>query len=83
MRQQVTGPLIRNSYELALAVIRSGRGIGWHMEADVKEDVGSGRLVAVLEDWTRPYEGAHLYHPSRRQVPPALRALIHFLKSRS
>lgn len=80
IRQQVSGPLISNSSELALAVVRSGRGVGWHMERDVEADVRAGRLVPVLEDWTQPYDGAHLYHPSRRQVPPALRALIDFLK---
>lgn len=83
IRQQVTGPLICNSSDLALAVVRSGRGVGWHVEEDVKEDVSSGRLVPVLEDWTQPYDGAHLYHSSRRQIPPALRALIDFLKSQA
>ncbi|MAY62421.1 MAG: LysR family transcriptional regulator [Rhizobiales bacterium] len=81
IRQQVTGPLICNSSDLALAVVRSGRGVGWHMERDVEEDVRAGRLEQVLEDWTQPYDGAHLYHSSRRQVPPPLRALIDFLKA--
>lgn len=80
IRQQVNGPPICNSSELALAVVRSGRGVGWHMERDVEEDVRAGRLEQVLEDWTQPYDGAHLYHSSRRQVPPPLRALIDYLK---
>ena len=32
--------------------------------------------VQVLNDWCPPFPGFHLYHPSRRQSPPALRALI-------
>ena len=80
IRQQVNGPPICNSSELALAVVRSGRGVGWHMERDVEEDVRAGRLEQVLEDWSQPYDGAHLYHSSRRQVPPPLRALIDYLK---
>ncbi|TNC58940.1 LysR family transcriptional regulator, partial [Rubellimicrobium roseum] len=50
------------------------------MEQDVAEDIVAGRLETVLDDWCQPYPGAFLYHPSRRQVPPPLRALIDFLK---
>ncbi|WP_372070927.1 LysR family transcriptional regulator [Tistrella mobilis] len=80
LRQQVTGPLVCNSSDLALAVVRSGRGVGWHMETDVREDLEAGRLEQVLDDWSQPFPGAFLYHPSRRQVPAPLRALIDFLK---
>lgn len=80
IRQQVTGPLVCNSSELALAVVRSGRGVGWHMEQDVREDISAGRLEQVLGDWSPPYPGAFLYHPGRRQTPAPLRALIDFLK---
>lgn len=81
IRQQVSGPLVGNSSELALAVVRAGVGVGWHMEDDVREDIRTGRLEQVLQDWTQPYDGAHLYLPSRRQMPPALRVLIDFLKA--
>ena len=80
LRQQVSGPLVCNSSDLALAVVRAGGGVGWHMEQDVRADIASGRLVQVLADWCQPYPGAVLYHPSRRQVPPPLRALIDFLR---
>lgn len=80
IRQQVTGPLVCNSSDLALAVVRSGRGVGWHMEQDVRADIAAGRLEQALDDWCQPYPGAFLYHPSRRQTPAPLRALIDFLK---
>ncbi|WP_299652435.1 LysR family transcriptional regulator [uncultured Jannaschia sp.] len=80
IRQQVTGPLVCNSADLALAATRAGHGVGWHMERDVRDDVEAGRLEQGLDDWCQPYPGAFLYHPSRRQVPPPLRALINFLK---
>jgi DNA-binding transcriptional LysR family regulator len=39
-----------------------------------------GALVRVLEDWCPPFDGYHLYYPSRRQPSPAfslvLKALI-------
>jgi DNA-binding transcriptional LysR family regulator len=79
-RQRVEGPLICNSADLALALVRQGGCVSLHMEEDVAADLATGRLEAVLEDWTPPFDGVHLYHPSRRQTPPALRALIDFLK---
>ncbi|MEI4470135.1 LysR family transcriptional regulator [Frigidibacter sp. MR17.24] len=80
LRQRVEGRLICNSSDLALALVRSGGCVSLHMEEDVAEDLATGRLEAVLEDWTPPFAGVHLYHPSRRQTPPALRALIDFLR---
>lgn len=80
LRQRVDGPLICNSAELALAVVRSGGGVGLHMEQDVAADIEACRLKQALDDWCQPFPGAFLYHPSRRQVPPALRILIDYLK---
>lgn len=80
LRQRVEGPLICNSSDLALSLVRQGGCVSLHMEEDVAADLRTGRLEAVLEDWTPPFDGVHLYHPSRRQSPPALRALIDFLK---
>ncbi|MBC7280360.1 LysR family transcriptional regulator [Hoeflea sp.] len=80
LRQRVEGPLICNSTDLALALVRQGGCVSLHMEEDVAADLAADRLEAVLEEWTPPFDGVHLYHPSRRQVPPALRALVDFLK---
>ncbi|GAB0113518.1 hypothetical protein AcidC75_10420 [Acidisoma sp. C75] len=43
------------------------------------EDLAAGRLVQVLDGWCRPFPGCHLFYPSR-QVTPALRALIDWLR---
>ncbi|EPX76180.1 LysR substrate-binding domain-containing protein [Salipiger mucosus] len=80
LRQRVEGGLICNSADLALALVRGGESVSLHMEEDVAGDLASGRLAAVLEDWSPAFEGVTLYHPSRRQSPLALRALIDFLK---
>ena len=45
--------------------------------------LASGALQAVLGDWMPPAEHFHLYHPSRRHVPAALRVLIELLKPAS
>ncbi len=47
----------------------------------VRVDLAAGRLVTVLDDWAPPpLEGLFLYYPSRRQIRPALKALVDFLR---
>jgi len=36
----------------------------------------------VLDDWCKPFPGYYLYYPSRRQIPPALAALVDALRYR-
>ncbi|MDB5659976.1 MAG: LysR family transcriptional regulator [Cypionkella sp.] len=81
LRLQVRGPLVCDSSDLALAAVREGCGVGWVMEEDATGAIASGQLEQVLGDWSQPYPGAFLYHPSRRQVPPPLQTLIADLRS--
>jgi DNA-binding transcriptional LysR family regulator len=37
----------------------------------------------VLEDWTPPFAGYHLYYPSRRQLSPAFGVLVNALRHRA
>ena len=53
--------------------------MAYTLESSVEEDLAAGRLVRVLEDWCAPFPGFFLYYPGRRQMRPALRALIDFL----
>jgi DNA-binding transcriptional LysR family regulator len=72
---------VANDGPLAEAAVRAGVGLGYVMEQDVLEDIAAGRLIQVLADWCQPFAGFHLYHPSRRQSPPALKALIAALRA--
>ena len=58
----------------------AGAGLTYIGERAVEEDLTSGRLVAVLEDWTPPYPGLSLYFASRRYIPARLRALIDLIR---
>lgn len=80
IRVRTNGSLVVNEVPLALAAVRAGAGLGYLMEHDVADDIASGRLIQVLDEWCPPFPGYRLYHPSRRQTPPALRALIDTLK---
>jgi DNA-binding transcriptional LysR family regulator len=43
-------------------------------------DIDGGRLKRILDRWCPTFPGYYLYHPSRRQTPPALAALIGALR---
>jgi len=47
----------------------------------VRAGLAAGRLVTVLDDWAPPpLDGMFLYYPSRRQIRPALKALVDFFR---
>ena len=47
----------------------------------VRADLAAGRLVTVLDDSAPPsLDGMFLYYPSRRQIRPALKALVDFFR---
>jgi DNA-binding transcriptional LysR family regulator len=71
--------LISTHMGLAIRAALDGAGIWATIDGYVREALKSGALVSVLEDWCEPFPGPFLYYPSRRQVPPALRAFIDFV----
>lgn len=77
----VNGPLTVNLPDLAVRAAVDGLGIAYAIEANVEPFLRSGQLVRVLEDWSPSFEGLFLYHPSHRQVPAALRALIDMIRA--
>lgn len=79
-RFRPSGQFIANDGPLMAAAVRAGAALGYMMEEEVVEDIADGRLIQVLDAWCVPFPGLHLYHPSRRQQPPALRALIAALR---
>jgi DNA-binding transcriptional LysR family regulator len=73
--------LISTNMVLAMRAALDGVGIWATLDGYVSEALKSGALVSLLEDWCEPFPGPFLYYPSRRQVPPALRAFIDFVAS--
>lgn len=80
---RAAGSLVVDDGGLAEAAVRAGAGLGYLLEDQVAADLASGRLVQVLADWCPRFTGCHLYHPSRRQTPSALKALIETLRAPS
>jgi DNA-binding transcriptional LysR family regulator len=77
----VAGRVIVNSCELALHAAADGIGIAYVIESQAEPLIRSGQLVRVLQDWSPTLPGFYLYHPSRRQMPAALRALIDMMQT--
>jgi len=82
LQVRLNGPLVFNDSDLMRLAAIQGHGLAYLYEDDAAEDIRAGRLVRILEDWCPPMPGYFLYHPSRRQTPPALAALIDALRYR-
>jgi DNA-binding transcriptional LysR family regulator len=77
---RVDGPLVFNSSDLIREAVLAGHGLAYVYEDEVMADIKAGRLKRILETWCPTFQGYYLYHPSRRQTPPALAALIAALR---
>jgi DNA-binding transcriptional LysR family regulator len=75
----VAGPIHVNNTEGVRSAILEGLGIGyvpvWHF---VDGEIESGRLVVVLRDFEAPPQPISAAYPSRRFLPPKVRAAIDF-----
>jgi len=78
----VEGGLTLDEASLARAAALAGLGLTLAMESDVLDDVDSGRLVRVLEDWTPRLSPLSLYYPSRRNPTAAFKAFVDFARQR-
>ncbi|MDP9840086.1 DNA-binding transcriptional LysR family regulator [Neorhizobium huautlense] len=70
-----TGPQIMN-------VALDGYGLCHLPEGMLEPAIRDGRLVRVLEDWTPPWTGYHIYYPSRRQPSAAFAIVLAALRHR-
>ena len=52
------------------------------MEDRAKPLIKAGVAKRVLENWCPPFDGYHLYYPSRRQPTPAFILLVEALRYR-
>ena len=77
----VEGSLIVNDVELALTAVLDGIGVGYLPEPMMASHLSEGRLVVLLEDWSRTLPGVFLYHPSRRQTPMPLQVFLRFVET--
>lgn len=60
------GRMFLDEATIARAAGLDGAGIGYLIEQDVAEDIATGRIVRLLEDWTPARPGFSLSYPNRR-----------------
>jgi DNA-binding transcriptional LysR family regulator len=77
---RVEGPLVVNNADLIRDAALAGHGLAYVYDNEVTADVRAGRLKRILQKWSPTFPGYYLYHPSRRQTPAALAALIAALR---
>lgn len=82
-RVRVDGQLTFNTIYQCRDAALDGFGIAYLMVDLIRAHLEDGRLEAVLEEWSPPFEGYHLFYPSRRQPTPAFAALVDALRYRA
>ncbi|MBN9339711.1 MAG: LysR family transcriptional regulator [Comamonadaceae bacterium] len=77
---RVDGQLVFNTTQPQVDAALAGLGITLLPEDEVMAHVEAGRLVRVRQDWCPPFDGYHLYYPSRRQPSPAFALVVQALR---
>ena len=75
----VRGPMEVNSPLATKAALLSGLGFGMVPDFVVGDELRSGALVSVLEDWLPTDGGIYAVYPHRRYLPARVRALVDYL----
>lgn len=78
---RVEGQVTVNSTPHIVLAALQGLGIAFLPEEEFAPHIEEGRLLRVLEDWCAPFEGYHLYYPSRRQPSPAFSLVLNALRA--
>jgi len=82
-RVRVDGQLTFNTIYQCRDAALDGFGIAYLMVDLIRSHLEDGTLEAVLEEWSPPFEGYHLFYPSRRQPTPAFAAIVEALRYRA
>jgi DNA-binding transcriptional LysR family regulator len=64
-------------------LVLNGAGVGGVSGYLCKPDIKAGRLVRILPDWSLPAIEVNLVFPSSREMAPAVRAFVDFMRSAS
>ncbi len=78
----VASPFSANEATALLKAAMAGGGIAMLPTYLVNPDVGTGALRVVLPEWTVPALTIYALYPSRRNLSPAVRALLDYLVGR-
>jgi DNA-binding transcriptional LysR family regulator len=77
---RVRGGLIANEAVVVRMAARTGYGIAFLPLPEVFDDLQSGELVRVLDDFQAPAVPINLVYPSRRHLAPRTRVVLDFIE---
>ena len=80
---EVDGPLILSEQTMTIDAAVQGMGIAFWIEQELKPLIEQGKLVPLLEQYSAPFPGFYICYPQQRQMAPALRAFIDFIKTKA
>jgi DNA-binding transcriptional LysR family regulator len=83
LKVRVDGPFIFNSIFQVRDAALEGFGLAYVPEDLARPYLSKGQFIRVLEEWSPPWPGYHLYYPSRRQSSPAFALIIEALRYRA
>jgi len=83
LRIRTPGQLIFNSFSPMLQATLDGVGLSLMPDFLIGDHLSSGHLDTVLEDWSQPFKGLHLFYPSRRHASPAFTLVLDALRYRA
>lgn len=90
LREGVTGEVVQHKVSGAFecndgAVLHewalAGKGLAWRSVWEVGDDLRSGRLVSLLDDYAAPPVGIYAVFPQRRHLPLRVRLFMDQLKT--
>jgi len=82
VKVRVEGQVTVNGIDEMLAAAREGIGIGFVPEDQAAPYIKNGELKVVLDDWSQPFSGFHLYYASRKQMSPTFSLVVDALRYR-
>ncbi|MCV3736111.1 LysR family transcriptional regulator [Rhizobium sp. TRM96647] len=79
---RVEGQFVCNDVPMIIDAAVDGLGLTCLPDDHLQPLLDEGKLIPVLQDWSPPFPGYHLYYPSRRLASPAFALLVEALRYR-
>lgn len=77
---RVQSTITCNDTDTILASALQGIGLAFLPQSYVEKHLEAGALIKVLDAWTKPFSGFHLYYAQKPYMPSALRAFVDYMK---
>lgn len=77
---KVSGNMVCNDGAVLHAWALAGKGLAWRSMWEVGEQIASGELCTVLDDFAAPGNDVHAVFAQRRHLPLRIRAFVDFLR---